>query len=305
MKQFFAGRWAEAHKSRPFLLYLGGGVLVLVLVLVGAMPNLTLRSGEETGLISLFTNTWNRPGVAPWNSGMEGTARVPAYVIGIFWGALAVCVMYAVVSPEYRRTLFITVAMVLLVAFVLMRIRESQAERMEEAEQAGAGAMMQPPAVPDLPPAPDPPTWIDEPPRLLSWILMLIALSMAAGAGFWIWRKVQWLRAEDTTDQIVREAQHAITHLDEGQDVSDTVLRCYVGMVRAFERSERIRRSQAMTPREFEARLREAGLHTWHVHRLSELFELVRFGDKPTGERERQQARDCLNQIVVALGGTP
>jgi hypothetical protein len=65
---------------------------------------------------------------------------------------------------------------------------------------------------------------------------------------------------------------------------------------------QNIRRQKAMTPREFEIHLADAGVSSEHVQRLTRLFENVRYGDTTASEREKREALDCLNAIARTYG---
>ncbi len=60
---------------------------------------------------------------------------------------------------------------------------------------------------------------------------------------------------------------------------ADLVFRCYREMVDLLSRGERVAHA-ALTPREFADRLRNLGLRIEAVDRLTELFELVRYGHR-------------------------
>ncbi len=292
----------KLQSSPSVVLFTGVGVLVLILFLSGALSNLQLASGEDTGLMSLFQNTFNREGYTPWNSGMDEGRRVPSWMLALFWGSVIVCLLYAVISPSYRKALIMTTVAMLLLAYVLMRIQENQAEREVEAmggpPQAGdMGEAM------DLPPPPEPAPWVTDPPPWISIVAGTGGAALLGLAGYALWQRYQALGGPG--QDIAQQAAVAMQQLDAGQDIADTISHCYISMVQTIEQHQRIRRSDAMTPREFETHLHKAGLNSQHVHQLSQLFERVRFGDKPAGERERQHARDCLAQVVAAWGKNP
>ncbi len=289
----------KLQASPKAVLLIGAGVLILVLFLSSSLSNLQLGSGEDTGLMALFHKTFVRRGSTPWNSGMDdGGTRLPSWVLALFWVSLGVCLIYAVISPAYRKALLVATITVLLFSYALMRIQENMGEREQEPGSSPlAGEMGEAMA---LPPPPEPASWVTEPSPWVSIIAGTGGSSLLLLAGYSLWRRYQPMG--DPQQQIVQQATAAIQQLDAGQDIADTVSRCYITMVQTMERNQRIRRSEAMTPREFETHLRNAGLHSHHVHQLSQMFERVRFGDKPAGERERQYARDCLARIVEAWG---
>lgn len=290
----------KAQTSPLSLLATGVLVLVLIVVLSSVLPRLELAGGEQTGLVTLLMNTFARPGYSPWASDSAAAARLPRYVMPLFWGALAVAAIYAAVSPAYRKAMLTAVVTILLVAYVLFRIRENQA--MQELETTGAmqglGDMD---TGTNLPPMPETPGYIDNAPGWLPWLLAIPIGGLVAGILYGLW--LRYRRTDGMRDQMVQQAAAAIEELDAGYDIADTIMRCYISMIRNFEQSRRVRRSAAMTSREFAGHLQKAGLYTVHVEQLSRLFERVRFGEKPSSPREREQAGDCLRRIIADLEG--
>jgi len=82
--------------------------------------------------------------------------------------------------------------------------------------------------------------------------------------------------------------------------VRDTVLRCYFQMSRVVSRERSLTRGKAMTPREFEECLAEAGLPGPPVRRLTRLFERVRYGAHQVAQAEEMEALDCLAEVIDA-----
>ena len=267
--------------------------LLLLIVLGSALPELRMKPGTDSGLMSLFTDTFARPETTPWSSeAKEGPFGLTRFWLLAIWGCLTFCVVYAIISPTYRKALLGAVATTLLLTFVLMRVLENQ-----EARQAESSAMGAPPqeelqfaqAEPPVPPDMEVRNW-------MVWVVTGAGGLAIAGLGLFLLNRVNWGRS-DTSELIRREAGEAIAALDSGHDVGDTIERCYLNMVQCLEETRRVRRSQSMTPREFEQRLSELGMHSRPVRRLSALFERVRFGDRPASARDRQEASDCLQQI--------
>jgi hypothetical protein len=90
----------------------------------------------------------------------------------------------------------------------------------------------------------------------------------------------------------------AIADLQSGSDLKDTVLRCYVRMSQVLSEQRGITRPLDMTPREFEQQLAAVGLRDEHIGQLTRLFERVRYGARPAGEREEREALACLTAIA-------
>ena len=110
-----------------------------------------------------------------------------------------------------------------------------------------------------------------------------------------IWRRV---RCEKEFDDLMVALGDAALQLREGGDPHSIVLRCYREMLRVLSRDARIAH-EMLTPREFAAELERYGMSSDHVLRLTELFELVRYGrrdDLSLADR----ALTCLDEIRAA-----
>jgi len=126
--------------------------------------------------------------------------------------------------------------------------------------------------------------------------IALLGAALLVGLAWTIWRRRQ--RPPTALDELGHQAQDAIDAIEAGADLKDTVMQCYLEMMQVMKEERGIQRQQAMTPREFEARLEEAGIPTTQVRRLTRLFEEVRYGDRHLGEQEQRQAIISLTSIV-------
>ena len=267
--------------------------LLLLIVLASALPELQMLPGSDSGLMRLFSNTFARPETTPWADGpTEGPLGLTRFWILVIWGCLTLCIVYAVISPTYRKALLAATATTVLITFVLMRVLENQEP--QEPEQMGGGGAPQT----DLQFAAEEPLVPPEMEVRDGWVYAVTAVAGLALAGLGLYLVSRYYSGRNETPELIRmEAREAIAALETGHDVGDTIERCYLNMVRCLEDTRRVRRNQSMTPREFEQRLAGLGMHSRPVHRLSQLFERIRFGDRPATERERQEAVDNLKQI--------
>ncbi len=282
-----------------YLTLAGVGAAVCLLLLIALVSELKLGPGEETGLGALLTSTFRQEETTPWNTEIAG-ASVPHFILPLFWGGLLLTVLYAVVSPRYRKSLLSAVLAAILITYALLRLQDMQNERALETEpMSQQGGLMEFGAANAVPP--EPPAWAQDPPRWPAYVAGALAVLMAGWGLFVVWQKYRH-REDEATAQIISHAEDAISALDAGENVAGTIQRCYAIMLQTFERQQRVRRPQGMTPREFEAQLQALGLHSLHVHDLSHLFERTRFGEKPATPRDREQARDCLQRVVSSLG---
>jgi hypothetical protein len=125
-----------------------------------------------------------------------------------------------------------------------------------------------------------------EEPRPSEWSRTLIAVGLSLGASAvvvvsssWIVTRWRSYRSHQHRQGLIWELEAlADTALSTGAD-ENSVLRCYREMVHLLSRREQIDHA-ALTPREFSGRLRDLGLRTGAVDRLTKLFELVRYGHR-------------------------
>jgi hypothetical protein len=112
-------------------------------------------------------------------------------------------------------------------------------------------------------------------------------------------------RRRSPLHQLAQEAQEAIDALKAGADLRNTVIRCYYEMNRVLIEQRGVKRDEAMTPREFEQDLEDAGLPNEQVRMLTRLFERVRYGTKVSDEEEERQAIESLSLIIKAIKSLP
>ncbi len=141
----------------------------------------------------------------------------------------------------------------------------------------------------------NPPDWLDS----ISIIVTVVIAVIAAAAVIIIVRR-PWQKERGALDLIAAEAEAALADIRAGGDLRDAVLRCYYEMSQDLRRSMGIVREEGMTPREFESALTDAGLPQNSVHRLTRLFESVRYGRHQATEREIREAVDSLEEIIEA-----
>jgi hypothetical protein len=145
---------------------------------------------------------------------------------------------------------------------------------------------------------------IESPPAVLVWIvgaataalviLLCMRLLTDKGAGR---RKL---------DLVGLEAQAARLALLGGGNFQDVILECYRRMRIALEKELDIERKDSMTAREFEDLLERKGVPGESVHKLTILFESVRYGREYPSPDEESEAIGCLEAIErYAHKGTP
>jgi hypothetical protein len=116
----------------------------------------------------------------------------------------------------------------------------------------------------------------------------------------YLWR--QFRPKPDTQAVVVKQVRRALSDLESGSALKDVIIACYAQMCHGLQESQSIRRHKAMTPREFEKHLSNAGIASIHIHQLTRLFENVRYGAQPTDQTKEDQAKLCLQSILEVYG---
>ena len=273
--------------------------LAALLLLAAGMGGLRFEPGRDLDLWGLLIGNLRPMPLSP-QPGSAGSLTIEPWMRIAFWLLLAFTLAYALVSPEGRRRLFTTLIFVLLVLFIADRYRERVQEQSPETPVTeGLGDL--PAADPAL--IPEPPPFITDPPLWLTWAVDGVIALLFFFLLWYLWRRLR--PKPDPQSLLVEEAASALAELEAGGDLRDVVLRCYAQMSAVLKASHRVERRQAMTPREFESHLAAAGLRDEHIHRLTRLFEMVRYGNQGSSGKTAQEASDCLQAIVQTYGARP
>ncbi|MEI2611978.1 MAG: DUF4129 domain-containing protein [Candidatus Promineifilaceae bacterium] len=135
------------------------------------------------------------------------------------------------------------------------------------------------------------------------WLVLAIAVGIGlvvTVVGYVIYRRFFYKPAAATLQQLALDAEATLVKLQiEDANLRDVVMRCYFDMSKTVT-EHGVRRTEGMTPREFEERLIVAGLPRRDVERLTRLFEEVRYGHIEVGERQKREAMACMEGIVAA-----
>ena len=283
------------NQQKLTLLALLSVAIIFIILISNGLSQLHLHSGDISGLIALLTQDDKSVGSAAPVQPQSDSSLPLGILRPIFWVLLIGVILYAVVSPRFRKSVFRAFIVVLVLLLLLNRLPQNEAiERESEPSGGIAGLEVGQVAVPE-PPAfvTDPPGWFVIGANVLLVLLLL--------GGLWlVWR--MWRREPDTQTLLVQEIESALSDLEAGDNLSDVVLRCYARMSQVLRKSKNIERHHAMTPREFERHLAEIGMQDEHIQRLTRLFEGVRYGAQPSGGRTEREALACLTAIVQTYG---
>jgi hypothetical protein len=147
------------------------------------------------------------------------------------------------------------------------------------------------PEAEELPPLVEPPSWLN--------YLVSLAVVLAVGAVAWtLWNRGRKPDLRELADI----AMAASDDIEAGLDIEDVIMRCYVQMMSVVKKRRGLNRKEAMTPTEFAYWLEGAGLPGGPLHKLTRLFERVRYGAYLSSKEEAREASDCLREIAVFCG---
>lgn len=283
--------------SRTTILIAGVLVLVSLLIMAVGLADMPLRAGGDFNLIAYLMGQieFERPQVAvsgePVNQDLVNVVRI------LFWILLPLSIVYAFVSPQYRRMLLRSAVMILALVLILDRLRPLMANQTPGDESEGVGQAL----AADAQVLPAPPDFVLSTPAWFVLVVDLLVALVVVLVGWFLWRRFR-PREEDVQVQLIETMDSALSALAAGGDTRDVVMRCYADMTTLLARQSRARHHQAMTPRDFEDHLASLGIRDDHIQRLTRLFERVRYGGTQAGPAIEAEARDCLSAIVVAYG---
>lgn len=141
------------------------------------------------------------------------------------------------------------------------------------------------------------------PPATSGWLGFAVALLAILGLGGLVF--AAWRATRMPQEEIADIARSALGDLAAGRNWEDVVVRCYADMSSALSQRRGIKRQEAMTPREFAARLEQAGFPPGAVGTLTQLFEKARYGSRHSSSADSRQAIDALQAILQAMESQP
>jgi hypothetical protein len=292
---------SKPEKYRALILM--SGVLVLLLILAAGITNVQFKPGSP------FSLSFEQP-----TPGANGTLGNGNWFLVLIRGFLILCaisvpiyVFINLLTPAGRRRLLkgLIQFMVLLVFLYLLASwaeKNSKQPLKQEVAQPTmdlTGGQIVTDGQGEAP--------VQEPPKASPWLDAGICLGLAFILAImitvlaWGIYRASKAAAGDAMTRLADEAQEAIDALHSGQNIRDTVIRCYIQMTQVLAEERNVRREEAMTPHEFEQiLLTKLKLPDTPVQRLTRLFEAVRYGDYHPGKREEMEAIDSLTAIAAA-----
>jgi type II secretory pathway component PulM len=284
------------HQKQTPLLLLGITILAIILLSSG-LSELKFQSGRSLNILEKLGELRSDPG-----PGLSlGAFPIEVFTL-VFWSSLVFALIFAIVSPRYRKLLLRTFITMLLLLFAFSLLRPIQPDTIIEDEEETA-QMDEAVLGQNAGDSPETPDFVSDPPH---WFMMVVnvVVALLLAAAFWLLWRFMRARDDDTQTLLVQQAEIALSDLTAGGDLKDVIMRCYASMSQVLYQSRNIQRDEAMTPREFEIHLAEIGLQDRHIQRLTRLFESVRYGASSPGELAQREALDCLRAIARAWGAS-
>ena len=284
----------KKHRKLMPLLQLGIAILAIIILSAG-LSALEFQSGKPSNILGMLTRKMGPlRTTSPSVSDGDGGGPLVDVLVGILWLSFAFSVVFAIISPAYRKQLIQTLIVALCLVFVFSLLADiPQSSEGQEPAEAEAPMIAAAPIEADFP---DPPAFVADPPNWLRALINALIALLIAVALWLLWR---FFRSRPNTQTLlVQQAEAALDDLTFGGDLRDVVMRCYASMSQVLRQNRNVERDEDMTPREFESHLAELGLRDEHIRRLTRLFEDVRYGKKSSGERAKLEAVGCLQAIV-------
>jgi hypothetical protein len=287
--------------SRAGLITLSVLGIVALVLLAAAMKSFEFNSPLT------YEQPRSKPeAVVSFGMAIDQIADVPLWKQAVFWGGMVlVTLLFSILlPPEWRKRLLKIVLRLALMSFFVLYILKNR----ERFGILDFGKLSLPEA--NLSPSPEavpPPIYV--PPQLppittylvsIAVLLVLFVIASVMLRKFVPARPVV-RRDIDLTD-IASAARLSLQEMSAGGDWEDAIVNCYARMTDAISRRRGISREAASTPAEFALRLERSGLPAESVRRLTRLFEMVRYGARNAGERERDEASACLSDILRYCG---
>jgi len=231
--------------------------------------------------------------------------EIPLWKEILFLGMLVICMVLCMLllSPEARKRLILQlIRFGLAVAIILFLIKNHlillPSLNFNFASQGGL-PLGSTPSLDFIPfQAPAMPLWMN--------YLVSFGVTLAFMTLMWIayrfWIRFLPRRFSRPLDQVAAIAQSSLDDLVSGRQWEDVIIQSYIRMNHAVAATRGLQRAEAATPREFAARLEDAGLPADPVQRLTRLFESARYGARTSSRIEMDEAIGCLKSILYFCG---
>lgn len=293
-------------QNRRRVVLLAGLAIVAMALLAAGLSSVELAPGQPPPSLRMPSETEAGEGRALRQELVDLLGMVLAILTVVLVGFLAV---YLIVSADAKKRMLLALGLLAWLA-VLYLVSQTNQPPPEQAQPAAGSVTPTSPAAATAFPTGTALSTIEmdlHPPGWLVWLgaagLGMVAAGAMAGIIWLVWAQTR--QRLGPLEQLAQEAERALSSLEAGADLDDTIMRCYQEMGQILKKERGIVRQEAMTPREFEQGLTGTGLPQEAVTQLTRLFERVRYGSGIPAEHEERQAMTCLAAIAEACRSTP
>ncbi len=238
------------------------------------------------------------PGVG--GLGADGAAAGYRIIVRVLVYAAVALIVISLFVKGFRRQLLRSAILVGIVLLGLSFFNPTPPERQEEAQEE-TGEAPGPPGGPGGPAVDPQEVIIDEVPPALTYVVSVVVVAVGALLIVVILRIRRRRRgAGDLRELLADQAERALESLDPGgvRSYPDAITECYARMQTVVREAHGLSRHAAMTPREFLSAVVSAGVSVEAMQTLTELFEEVKYGDRPPDSSAVGRARGALQSIA-------
>jgi hypothetical protein len=274
-------------KTKRIALLLLIGALLSIILLTASLSNLQLNPGTPFPAVGGPDDARQPlPSISPRDALSMPVAR------GVFALLFLVLLIYVptqlIVFINFKKLFQFILVMIVLLGLVTLIPRVAPGQSTYPPVESTEAP---PPPAETHPVAP-----IGQPPQALTTIVIIAGV---LGSGLLALILVrQSLSSTNLEDQLLQEAEDAVSALVAGDDFSSVIIRCYLQMTHALQEEQGIERNEHMTAREFEDLLADRGFPANPVHQLTSLFENVRYGQAQISKQDESRAIESLNEII-------
>jgi hypothetical protein len=271
------------------------GAIVIILVLAMGLERLELLPGHALKPETMPAVTG---GSIP--AGSDLFSLIVRGIIALLIACIPIFIIYSIFSKEGRQRLLALVIMVLLIygfqelARILTQSNTNPVVQKFDFAQATPTLEV---AATEAVFTPNPPDWLA---FIISAGVALLIILLVFGILWGIWLRNRRKR-DLPAEAIAKQARLAFEAIQAGEDLRETILKCYREMSRVAREAAKVKRDEGTTPHEFVNLLVNKGFPADAVRQLTLLFESVRYGREMPGKDQETQALTCLNAIVEAV----
>jgi hypothetical protein len=262
-------------------------VIIGILVLAASLPTLHFQPGLPIpGAESSETSVSGATNES--SSSSAGIRWVLQLGLALAFAFLVVILVVSLIKKFNLKKVFLIAAGLIIILILFLLANQIEFSPPQQSIGQVQEIATQPPISYEIAP-------IGQPPAELFQIIMVILIIGAAILVFWLLSQV--LRRKKGEDLIANEAEAALKAIENGDDLRNVIIRSYLQMLIIAKEEQGIERSDSATPREFEQIMTARGIPPAPLHQLTGLFEKVRYGSKPTDQKDEKSAIECLSAI--------